>query len=272
MMSVQRATALAASLLVFMSLQSTANAAVVQISCFGNQAGTLNVNSVNGGMTAFFSTAASSGSLQQAAAICPSDHFNWLQNVTRDTNPFRPVDSTGAALNPVFRDPPLGGFGNAPGTLGDDTQWADNLAFYWDEGNDPRGLNLSAHILGAGQGTILEYRDFPGSPFKNAILEFSTYLVGVNAAGNISLPLARFTWRFTNNPNPNATLLSYRRDALPSDEAPGYTELLSLEAFSIPEPNSLALTAMGLLIFGYRQRKNKSQIASLNQPCIFRET
>src|SRR5687767_5418479 len=112
------------------SSPSTAGATTVL--CNGTPVGTMELDPTDDAVFGEFVARRPDFTLASAAAFCVEDHFNWLQIVlfARHT----PVDSGGQRLTWPFTDPPLGGYGNDPATPGDDTLWADNLQYYWNEG------------------------------------------------------------------------------------------------------------------------------------------
>ena len=104
---------------------------------------------------------------------------------------------------------------------------------------------------------ILEFVDVPGSPNNPAIFEFATELALVNAGGGFGASLARFTWQWTNNPNPNATVSARRRvpQLVPTSENLGTAQVLSINGVSLPEPSTAALLTLGLVGANYAGRR-----------------
>ena len=131
-------------------------------------------------------------SLAAAAAANNEDHFNWHQVVVSDNNP--PNDADGNPLVPPYNDPPAGGYGPPS------TQWADDLPWYWDEGDDPApttpgwddGYNLDDNTTE----NSLGFTDFPwDAPGTN--LEFNTWLVSLNADGSLHSYHGGFAWTWS---------------------------------------------------------------------------
>jgi hypothetical protein len=184
-----------------------------------------------------------------AAAACNQDHFNWYQVVTADNNP--PNDANGNQLAPPYVDPPPGGYG-AP-----DLQWGDALPWYWDEYAPPAGtpgydpnLQLSANV----NGDTLNFEDFPGGA-AGTNLEFSTWLVSVNADGSLDDFFdIGFSWDWSNSTgNGVVSNLDYINRG-PNDSE--YADLIGGFLTSVPEPSSWLLMAGALagLAVGVRRR------------------
>jgi hypothetical protein len=112
----------------------------IPVNCNGQFVGTINIDpgaannqhgsGVNGGFNA-----APPLTLAGVEAACGEDHLNWFQTV--DSDNFPGVDANGNRLVPPYVDPPLGGYGDDPNTPGDDTDWGDNLLWYYNEGPPP---------------------------------------------------------------------------------------------------------------------------------------
>lgn len=212
----------------FFAFVGNATALVIPINCDGKLIGSINVNTANGSISGGFTTnAALFPTLGDAAKQCGEDHFNWYQIVVKDNKP--PVDAGGNRLVAPYVDPPNGGYGNDPTTPGNDTQWADNLPWYYDEGADPApgtpgfvdGFNLLDNITG----NTLSFFDSPGGP-AGTILSFHTWLASVNADGTShGLHNPSFLWDWSN--------------------ASGTAVASNLR---LPEPGSLPLAFLGLVV------------------------
>ncbi|MFQ3666494.1 MAG: PEPxxWA-CTERM sorting domain-containing protein [Sphingomonadaceae bacterium] len=130
------------------------------------------------------------------ARQCGQHHFNWRQDVLYARH--RPVDSAGRRLTLPFLDPPLGGYGDDPNTpKADDTLWADQLPWFWNETRPPDGtpgfkpeLMLEEHT---GDFELL-FRDDPMSPFPDQVILFVTRLVSVHEDGSFHRYHGGFLW------------------------------------------------------------------------------
>lgn len=176
-------------------------AVTIQIDCGGVNVGVVDVvvanHSGRWGVSGGFATPL--GSLAAAAAACGEDHFNWYQRVVEDNMP--PVDSAGNRLVPPYDDPPPGGYGNDPNTGDDETQWADDFPWYWDEGPDPPpgtpGFQDGYHRLdNQPTGSLLKFEDFPGGP-DGLSLRFHVALVSLNADNSLHATYGGFDWIYT---------------------------------------------------------------------------
>jgi hypothetical protein len=131
-------------------------------------------------------------SLQAAAQKCGENHFNWFQIVTSDTDP------SGNYPPPPYIDPPPGGYSN---------QWADHLPWYYDEGPDPPdpkpptwedGFNIEDNMWDLNKDGSIEtlgFYDRPRGPI-GTVVDFTTYLVSVNADGSIHSFHSGFQWQY----------------------------------------------------------------------------
>lgn len=97
-------------------------------------------------------------------------HFNWLQIITRDSEP--PDDSNGNPLAAPYIDPPKNGT---------DVFWADDIPWYWSEyeqpNNDDRYWDENFLLANNKFGSRLKYKDDPGGS-ANTEVDFLTFLVG----------------------------------------------------------------------------------------------
>jgi hypothetical protein len=183
-----------------------ADAVSIPVICNGVEVGTIAVQSVPadashpaGVVGGFYANVPRT--LAGVAAFCGEDHFNWLQVITSDPSP--PVDKNGNRLVPPYIDPPIGGYGDDPNTPGDETQWADDKPWLWDEyppdpdqpppkGYEPRyQLSARTHIFD------LDYFDFPIPRQVGDTIEIITGLVSLDAHGNLDSFHGEFTWEVT---------------------------------------------------------------------------
>jgi hypothetical protein len=225
------------------------------VECGGNVVGSVSIdvgtNSKGSeGLTGGFTSTVGGPppTIAAAAAACNQDHFNWYQVVTADNNP--PNDAAGNALTPPYVDVPPGGYsGNA-------LQWGDALPWYWDEypapagtpGYDP-GFQLSANV----NGDKLNYEDFPGGA-AGTDLEFSTWLVSVNADGSLDDFFdIGFSWDWSNSTgNGVVSNLDYINNG-PTDA--DYADIIGGFASKVPEPSSWILMAGALAGLGMGVRR-----------------
>ena len=135
--------------------------------------------------------------LTDAAKKCGEHHFNWYQIIVSESGTTGMVNSSGNALTPPYVDPPQGGYGDDPATAGDETQWADNQPWYWDEGADPpagtAGFSDGYNLDDNSNATHLEFSDYPGDQ-PGAKISFKTWLVSLNADGSLHSWHGGFSW------------------------------------------------------------------------------
>jgi hypothetical protein len=206
----------------------------VDIVCNGMNVGVVDIvpalDGARPGLSGGFATPV--GSLAAAAALCGEHHFNWHQRVTSDNMP--PVDAGGNRLVPPYDDPPPGGYGNDPTTGGDDTQWADDFPWYWDEGPDPpagtpgfeNGYN---RLDNEPTGSMLRFRDFPGGPDGTRVT-FSLALVSLNADNTLHSSYPILNWYYFDPLGPAGPIAA------------------------IPEPATLLLSGAVLILSMLRRR------------------
>jgi PEP-CTERM motif len=202
-----------------------ASATPIPVRCEGRQIGTIDLSPTDGAMAGDFTVRGFFDSLEAAAHFCGEDHFNWLQVVVSATH--LPVTSDGSRLSVPFFDPPGGGYGNDPNTPGDDTLWADNLMYYWNEGPTPSprppgfrdGLHLDDNTLV----DTLSFLDVPRSPFPDQVIEFQTFLASVNADGTLHSNYGGHFWIWSNTPTGGTV------------------------AF-VPEPTTMFMVGLGLVV------------------------
>jgi len=223
---------------------------------------------LSGVMGGFVSSYGDPPSLGAAAAKCGEDHFNWYQLVMSDNNP--PHGPDGKPLTAPYWDPPLGGYGWP------DTQWADRLPWYWDEGpNPPPGTpgfdsrykteNRLFDPNGDGVKEVLDYQDFPGGPLGTEV-QFQTWLVSLNADGSLHSFHGGFSWTWT-NPDVDPEGNAFRRWLPPGsglaflDEGQiPLTPEEGLAAYSrtIPEPSGIMLL---IIVIGTRVARRRRYAA-----------
>jgi hypothetical protein len=215
--------------------------------------------------------------LDALAKSLGEDHFNWLQDLTLNTDITitslkDPNDPTGDTVKRMYKkgdtiiDPQSGGQ-SFDGKTG---QWADGSPWYYDEGDIPKdfdggkkkvkskdGIEWSADpglTLGSkASGSTLQYGDQPGG--TNITISFMTFLVSVGP-GNKYKPLAGFTWQETFDGSGNGTinLDTDPKDASklkPATFSKGINDEINSQGFGnwtlvTPEPSSIMLLATGL--------------------------
>ncbi|HUT91023.1 MAG TPA: hypothetical protein VMY37_16090 [Thermoguttaceae bacterium] len=201
--------------------------------------------------------------LSHVAALAGFDHFNWIQWVTFDNDPNRPiVKTTGRQVDAPYLDPPLGGY--AYQLYGDDF-----LDGYWAEGDELRYYTHGDYYL--------EFLDYPGVT-DGSLVEFKTALAGIDTSGNATLfPESLFYWQSTSKgvsvrkntdlsliTEPAVTLRGVFPDVRLSAEDIAFLASQGISVASgaghqvIPEPSTFAIWSLlgvcGITI-GWRRRK-----------------
>jgi len=223
--------------LVWISAQFwTAQALTINVNAGAANIGQIVVNSGGGGVSGDFTSTVGGPpvTLQAAATQAGGDHFDWYQIVS-GTHPLIP--GGGPQVDPL------------PGGQGG--QWADNLPWYWDETQPAAGTpgydasyQLSANTFA----TRLHFEDYPGGPVGTSIT-FNTWLVCLNANGSFNCWEGGFSWTWANNAAGGVVVgapAALGAGVVPT--AAQYTALIGGFATSIPEPTSVALLGMGLLV------------------------
>lgn len=234
--------------IVLLAIAGNGTALDIPVFCDGMRVGTITVDvdgtgqGVEGRFTAF-------PPLTYADALekCGEDHFNWYQAVIQDNMP--PVDAAANRLMPPYIDPPRGGYGNDPGTAGDDTQWADGFPWYWDEGADPPagtdgfsdGLNVDDNTDANG----LDFSDFPGGA-AGTELKFKTYLVSVNDDGSFHSLHGGFSWSWSTtggasdvSPLQGGPLTVQRLGPSPKEVSPGEELVVQFRITNTSDANQM---------------------------------
>jgi hypothetical protein len=223
---------------------------VIPVICNGNPVGSISVDVSPGGtgITGSFTSTVGGPppTLGAAAAACGEHHFNWFQVVTADNMP--PNDANGNPLMPPYIDPPPGGYS---------FQWADNVPWYWDEHAPPPGTpNFDPALLLSAQsaGAVLNFADFPGgTPGTN--LSFRTWLVSLNADSSLHSFHGGFSWNWSNATGSNVATPPQLINGGPG--ANDYDNLLRGFNSSVPEPYTVSLFSLGLLLLYSRRAKLK---------------
>lgn len=193
-----------------------------------------------------------------AAASCGEDHFNWLQ--IGFTN-VPPVDMAGDRLGQFFLDPPFGGYSDDPDTKpGNETRWADQHLYYFDEGPDrpPPGVPGTTHILDATRPDALFVEDIPGG--DGVFNLFATFLVSVNADLTLDSFHGGWVWFSDNLPGPGipdvGVLFSLPEQVHPSGFEPIEIEQFFRSAvFPVSEADSFVLTCIALAALVFCPRR-----------------
>jgi hypothetical protein len=109
---------------------------------------------------------------------------------------------TGKKLSVPYVDVPAGGYGDSPGTGGDETLWGDAFPWYYDEGPKPKegtkGFNANSHIdvvVDLKKDTF-QMTDAPTVVKRNATVSFKTWLVVLNDKSEPTHWIAGVSWQF----------------------------------------------------------------------------
>jgi hypothetical protein len=185
--------------------------------------------------------------LQETAALCDVDHFNWVQWVTSDNDPARPTVQ-GVQVDAPYLDPPHGGY-DYQQPIGDDM-----FDGYWNE--------TSGELASYTTSSTLTFLDAPGVT-AGALVEFKTALAGVDASGKTTILGDWFDWKATSVgvsvrkntdesliTNPGITLLGvFPVESLSSVDI---AFLNSQGIAVIPEPSTFILLGIGAVsLVGY---------------------
>jgi hypothetical protein len=238
----------------------------IPVNCGGMQVGTISVQEDFPGTVkgTFTSNAPTFPTLADAARQCGEHHFNWYQVVVSDN--LKPLDAAGIPVTPPYVDPPPGGYlDDNPTTPGNQTQPADNLPWYWNEGPVPAAGSPQHdyHVASRTTATTLDFEDAPGG--LGATVLFKTWLVSLNADSSFHSFHPGFTWDFRTN------LRGTERDSvvgpIPTSVNPGgvptpaeYKNIVAgFQTSVVPEPGTLSLLGGGaLLLLGYRGRNGRT--------------
>jgi hypothetical protein len=205
------------------------------VTCNGQTVGTVyygpatDPNGAKGAAANFTIDQEKFGDLSAAAAFCGEDHFNWQQFVIYANH--RPVDAGGNPLPLPFLDPPLGGYGDNPDTPSDDTLWADQYPWYWNESPGPKPFDLATYT----SDTTLTFKDFPRWPDDSQSILFVTYLVSVNEDHSFHEYHGGWLWEWNGAGN-GGTVGGFQ---------------------ALPEPGPWAMLLGGFALSGYVLRRRK---------------
>ena len=229
----------------------------IPVICGTNQVGVINVNaSGNNGVSGGFSTIPSppnAGSLAAAAALCGEDHFNWYQIVTGDNQP--PTNYAGQPLTAPYVDVPPGGY-----ATNFDNTWGDNLPWYYDEGPATPGpgqvVKPGLSLPNNTTADTLNFGDFPGGP-NGLNLTFKTWLVSLNADSSFHAFEGGFSWGFSISTNGTQTVTAPVSLGAANPTAAEYANIIGGFATSVPEPTTISLLAIGVVICTRVLRRKK---------------
>jgi hypothetical protein len=235
-----------------------ATAISTPVNCGGVQVGTLTVFDGFPIGAEFTANSPAFPTLADAAKQCGEDHFNWYQVVIADNK--QPLDAGGKPLTSPYIDPPPGGYLDSnPATAGNQTLWADNLPWYWNEGAAPPagtpGFDPQTMLGANTSATTLTFGDVPGGASTNIL--FKTWLVSLNADSSFHSFHPGFTWNFIADADNNPTVVQVRLlTAAPT--AAEFQNLTGGFATSVPEPSTavtVVIGASGLLALGLHRRR-----------------
>jgi hypothetical protein len=229
------------------AIQATATS--FDVMCGGGTVGTVSINTSGAGISGGFTSSVGGPppTLAAAASACGEDHFNWYQVVTADNNP--PKDMNGNQLMPPYVDPPPGGYQGG--------DWQDNLPWYFNETLGPG--ETTTELSRQSTANMLKFSDFPNDK-PGTVLQFSTWLVSLNADSSFHAFEGGFSWTFTQGSGVS-NITSLGVGVNPTDAQ--YKNIIGGFATSVPEPASTALLCAGLLSLAvYCRRARRWRVLS----------
>ena len=241
---------------VLLASASAATALSVDINCDGAKVGTLTVFDGFPLGAEFKANGPTFPTLADAAKKCGEHHFNWYQVVVEDNK--QPLDAGGKPVTAPYVDPPPGGYldGN-PSTPGNQTLWADNLPWYWNEGPPPpagtSGFDPETMLEKHTNATTLEFADVPGGASTDIV--FKTWLVSLNADSSLHSFHTGFTWNFISSAAnvPKVQGVAFLT-ATPTDAE--FKDITGSFATHVPEPDAMVTALLGLsALFALGMRK-----------------
>jgi PEP-CTERM motif len=214
-----------------------AQALVVPVKCNGNTVGNIDVSAMGTGISGgFTSTTGKPPSLAAAAKACGETQFNWYQVVTADNG--KAKNAAGMALTAPYVDPPPGGYND---------QWADNLPWYYDMTQPPKGAMNVDPNLQLSKNTTMDTLKFSDFPMSSGNISFSTWLVSLNADGSFQAFDGGFSWQYNTTNNDVENIMAIAGN--PPDKY--YKDIIGGFATSAPEPSTwvLLLAGFGGIVF-----------------------
>jgi hypothetical protein len=254
---VRIAAALFASLATAVAGDALAITISIPVACAGMQVGTITMRDNFGGVSGeFTANAPMFPTLADAAAKCGEHHFNWYQVVIGDNKP--PLDAGGNPVRPPYVDPPPGGYLDGDTSRpGNDTLWADNLPWYWNEGADPPagtpGFANQNKLANQTTADTLSFEDLPGGLSTNVL--FKTWLVSLNADSSFHSFHEGFIWNTVTDTEGRRTLLVLNALGTTTPTRAEYQDVIGRFAERVPEPSSLAALGFGLVCVGAHARQ-----------------
>ena len=236
------------ALTILLASASAATAITIDINCDGVKVGTLTVFDAFPIGAEFKANGPAFPTLGDAAKKCGEHHFNWYQVVVADNK--QPLDAGGKPVTAPYVDPPPGGYLDSnPSTPGNQTLWADNLPWYWNEGPPPPagtpGFDPETMLEKHTDATTLDFGDVPGGASTEIV--FKTWLVSLNADSSFHSFHTGFTWKFVSDAANRPKVEGVAFLAATPTEAE-FQNITGSFATRVPEPDAMVTALLGVSV------------------------